>query len=113
VLAGNLKMSNVRAEFEAGSVGRIGWAINGRGGRVSVTTEDGNVRRVFELDRMPRTLVFVVHEEAVNQFPRMAYFGGVFSGGDISVKAIDYVPEHPYPMRATLDVSHFWRLRGF
>jgi hypothetical protein len=100
-------------EFEVGSVGRTRWATNGGGGRVPVTIEDGNVCRVLEPDRTPRTLVFVIHEEVVNQFPGMAYFGGVFSGGGISMRAMNYVPEHPYPVRATLDVSGFWRLRGF
>jgi hypothetical protein len=46
--------------------------------------------------------VIVLHEEAVNQFPEMAYYGGVFSGRGVCVRAMEHVPEHPYPMRATL-----------
>jgi hypothetical protein len=43
----------------------------------------------------------------------MAYFGGVFNGGEVSVRAMDYIPEYPYPVRATIDVYGHWKLRGF
>ena len=46
-------------------------------------------------------MVVIIHEEAVNQFSGMAYFGGVFSEGEVSVRAIDYIPEDPYPIKAT------------
>jgi hypothetical protein len=75
--------------------------------------EERNPRRVLEPDRNPHILVVIIHEEAVNQFPGMAYFGGVFSEGEVSVRAMDYIPEDPYPVRATIDVASFWRLRGF
>jgi hypothetical protein len=75
--------------------------------------EEGNPRWVLEPDRNPCTLVVIIHEEAVNQFPGMAYFGGVFSEGEVSVKAMDYIPEDPYPVRTTIDVAGFWRLKGF
>jgi hypothetical protein len=29
------------------------------------------------------------------------------------VKAIDYIPKNPFPVRATVDVAGFWKLRGF
>jgi hypothetical protein len=48
-------------------------AVLGWGGRE-------NVCRVLDPNRTPRTLVVIIHEEAVNQFPGMAYFGG-FSVG--------------------------------
>jgi hypothetical protein len=56
--------------------------------------EDGNPRWVLELDRNPRTLMVIIHEGAINQFPGMAYFGRVFSwgGGEVSVRAMDYIP---------------------
>jgi hypothetical protein len=43
----------------------------------------------------------------------MTYFGGVFSNGGVSLRAIDYIHEHPYPTKATFDMFGFWRLRGF
>jgi hypothetical protein len=49
--------------------------------------------------------VIVSHEEVVNQFLGMAYYGGVFSGRGVCVRAMEHVPEHPYPVRATLDVA--------
>jgi hypothetical protein len=42
----------------------------------------------------------------------MAYFGGIFSCGEISVRAMDYILEYEYPIRATIDVAGRWRLRG-
>jgi hypothetical protein len=43
----------------------------------------------------------------------MAYFGRVFSGGKVSVRAIEYLLDYPYPVRATIDVAGCWKLRGF
>jgi DNA repair photolyase len=48
--------------------------------------------------------VLIIHEEAVNQFLGMAYFKGVHSGMEVSVKAMDYIIEYPYLVRMTLDV---------
>jgi hypothetical protein len=75
--------------------------------------ERENVRRVLDPNRNPRTLVVIIYEEAINQFPGMAYFGGVFSGGKISVRTMDYIPEYQYPVHATIDVAGRWKLRGF
>jgi hypothetical protein len=36
-------------------------------------------------DRTARTIVFVLHKETVNQFPGMAFYGGVFTEGGVSV----------------------------
>jgi hypothetical protein len=90
------------------------WADNGRE-RVAAQGSGGreNVRRVVDPNRNPRTLVVIIHEEAVNQFPGMAYFGGVFSGSEVSIRAMDYIPENQYPVRATIDVAGRWDLRGF
>jgi hypothetical protein len=43
----------------------------------------------------------------------MAYFGGIFSNKEVSVRALDYISEHLYLVRATLDLAGFWRMRGF
>jgi hypothetical protein len=50
-------------------------------------------------------MVVIIHEEAINQFPGMAYFGGVFNQGEVSVRAMSYSPEEPYPVRATINVA--------
>jgi hypothetical protein len=49
----------------------------------------------------------------VNHHPGMAYFGGIFGDGEVSVRALDYIPEGSFPVRATLDLAGFWRMRGF
>jgi hypothetical protein len=97
VVAGNHNMSNARVAFESGggdfSVSR---ARAGRGVPVVRYGAEGlNSRRVLELDKNPRTLVVIIHKEAVDQFPRMAYFGGIFSGGEVSVRAMNYSPDYP------------------
>jgi hypothetical protein len=76
-------------------------------------SEDGGVRQVLEPDRIPRTLVIIVYEEGVNHFPGMAYYGGVFSGREVGIQALDFILEYPYPMRATIDISRQWSIRGF
>jgi hypothetical protein len=58
-------------------------------------------------------MVVIIHEEAINQFPGMAYFGGVFNQGEVSVRAMSYSAKEPYLVRATVDVAGLWRLRGF
>jgi hypothetical protein len=60
---------------------------------------------VLEPDRNPQTLVLIICEEVINQFSRMAYFGRVFNGKEVSLRAKDYILEYPYPVRATIDVS--------
>ena len=67
----------------------------------------------MDLDKNLQTMVGIIHEESINQFLGMAYFGGVFSEGKVSVKAMSYSSEEPYPMRAIVDVVGLWRLRGF
>jgi hypothetical protein len=61
----------------------------------------------------PCTLVLIIHEKAINQYSGMAYFGGIFSSGEVSVRALDYILEHPYLVKATVDVARYWKLRGF
>ena len=37
------------------------------------------------LDRTPHTITFILHEEDVNQFPMMTFFGWMFSEVEVSV----------------------------
>jgi hypothetical protein len=94
-VAGKGVMSNARVFF--GNEGRVhvgrstsvgGNMASGRWG-----AEEGGQRQVSEADRNPRMLVVIIHKEEVNHFPEMAYFGGVFSGGEVSVQAMEYTPE--------------------
>jgi hypothetical protein len=65
-------------------------------------------------DRTARTIVFVLHEETVNQFPGMVFYGGVFTeGGRVSVPAMEHGVVAPYPVQATLDLARQWRIMGF
>jgi hypothetical protein len=57
--------------------------------------------------------VVIIYEEAINQFVGMAYFGGVFSGGEVSLKTMDYIPKNLYLVRATVNVAGYWKLRRF
>jgi hypothetical protein len=43
----------------------------------------------------------------------MAYFGGIFGDGEVSVRALDFILEGSFPVQATLDLAGFWRMRGF
>jgi hypothetical protein len=51
--------------------------------------------------------VLVLHEEAVNHHPGMAYFGGIFGDGEVSVRALDCIPEGSFPVQATLYLAGF------
>jgi hypothetical protein len=57
--------------------------------------------------------VIIIYEEGIDQFPGMAYYRGVFSGREVGVRALDFIPEYPYPVSATIDVVGQWSLRGF
>jgi hypothetical protein len=59
------------------------------------------------------TMVFILHEEEVNQFLGMAFVSGMFSEKEMSIRALDYVPGSPFPTPATIDVSGHWKLMGF
>jgi hypothetical protein len=63
--------------------------------------------RVLDVgDKTTRTIVFVLHEETMNQYPRMAFYGGVFAeGGGVSVRAMEHGVVAPFPVRATLDLA--------
>jgi hypothetical protein len=99
-------------------------------GRVAMEREGGPTSRRFEVpvreggrpssglvldvgDRTTRTIVFVLHEETVNQFPSMAFYRGVFTEGGVSVHAMEHGVVAPYPVRATLDLVGQWRIMGF
>jgi hypothetical protein len=108
-------MSNARVVFEMEAEGRANQTARMERERTEShgSGERENGRRVLDPDRNPRTLVVIIHEEAVNHFPGMTYFGGVFSGEEVSVRAMDYIPKGQYPVRATIDVADHWSLRGF
>jgi hypothetical protein len=53
-------------------------------------------------DRTAGTVVFVLHVETVNQFPGMAFYGGVFTEGGVSIRAMEHGVVAPFPVRATL-----------
>jgi hypothetical protein len=76
-------MSNARVFLEMRAEGQL--VSNGRGDMNGPTmqenAEDGSFQRVLDPDRNPRTMVVIIHEEAINQSPGMAYYGGRFSGG--------------------------------
>ena len=55
----------------------------------------------------------MLHEEASNQFPGMAYYRDMFSGEKLTMRAIDFGSDHPFSMRATLDALDHWRLSRF
>jgi hypothetical protein len=114
-VAGKVRMANVRRGFEVELGSQVAPARkHGEGMRQPNTNGgDGGARQVLEPDRTPRTLVIVLHKEAINQFPRMAYYGGVFSGREVSMRAMEFRMESPYPMRATLDLAGWWTVRGF
>ena len=80
-------MLNIRVIF--GSEGRVhvGRSISVGGNMTDVQWggEEGVPRQVLEANRNPQTLVVIILEEEVNHFPGMAYFGGVLSGGEVSV----------------------------
>jgi hypothetical protein len=61
--------------------------------------------RVLDVgDRTARTIVFVFHEEIVNQYPGMAFYGGMFSEAGVSMRAMEHGLVAPFPVRATLDL---------
>jgi hypothetical protein len=83
------KMSTARVVFEMEAEGRSNQiAVSERERASRGSGERESVRRVLDPDRNPRMLVVIIHEEVVNQFPGMAYFGGVFSGGEVNVWAM-------------------------
>jgi hypothetical protein len=109
-------MSNARVHYKMATEKRAAPTERGRGVEApyaQLNGKGGSWRRVLEPYRTPCTLVLVLHEEAVNQHPGMAYFGGIFGDMEVSVRALDYIPEGSFPMRATLNLVGFWRMRGF
>jgi hypothetical protein len=108
-------MSNARVVFEMDVEGRANQTTKNERERAEShgSGERESGRRVLDPDRNPRTSVVIIHEKTINQFLGMAYFGGVFSGGEVSIRAMDYIPEGQYLVRASIDVASRWSLRGF
>jgi hypothetical protein len=96
VWAENCRMSKARVVFEMEAEGGANRRAMNERERVAAHGSGGreNVHRVVDPDRNPWTLVVIIHEEAVNQFLGMAYFGGVFSGSEVSIRAMDYILEN-------------------
>jgi hypothetical protein len=71
VWAGIYKMSNAWVVFEMEGGGRTNQMRESERERVAARGggEREKVRRVLDPDRNPRTLVVIIHEEAINQFP--------------------------------------------
>jgi hypothetical protein len=112
-------MTSVRFTGDGVSPGRVSMEREGRppSGRSEVPVREGgrpSSGLVLDVgDRTARTIVFVLHEETVNQFPGMAFYGGVFTEGEVSVRAMEHGVVAPYPVRATLDLAGHWRIMEF
>jgi hypothetical protein len=108
-------MSNARVQFKMATERRATPTKRRRGEVPSAqfNGEERSSHRVLDPDWTLCTLVLVIHEEAVNQDLDTAYFGRIFSDREVSIRALDYIPKYPYPMRAILDFVGFWRLKGF
>jgi hypothetical protein len=101
-------MSNTRVHYEMAAGGRA--ASAGRGVEapaVQLNGEGRDSRQAWEPDQAPRTLVLVLHEEVVNHHLGMAYFRRIFGDMEVSVRALDYILEDSFPVRATLDLAGF------
>jgi hypothetical protein len=81
--------SNVRSTRHVG--------VEGKRPTLRVSVEGGNIRQVLDPDRNSQILILLIHEEAINQFTGMAYFGRVFSSGEVSLRAMNSIPKYPYP----------------
>jgi hypothetical protein len=55
---------------------------------LGVNGEGRDAWRVKDPDRTPHTLVLVIHVEAINKHPGMVYCGGIFSDGEVSIRAL-------------------------
>jgi hypothetical protein len=96
------------------SMEKGGGPASGRTGVPMRERRRPNSRQVLDVgDRTARTILFVLHEEIVNQYLGMAFYGGVFIEGGVSVRAMEYGVEAPYSIRATLDLAGQWRIVGF
>jgi hypothetical protein len=100
-------LGHVSMEREGGPTSRRSEVPMREGGRPSsgLMLDVGN--------RTSRTIVFVLHEKTVNQFPGMAFYGDVFTEVGVNVHAMEHGVVAPYPIRATLDLAGQWRIMGF
>ena len=57
--------------------------------------------------------MFVLHEEAVNQYPEMAFYKGVFAEMGVSVQAMEHGIVAPFPVKVILDLAGQWKIMGF
>ena len=93
VVAGKGKMLSARVGFERRPGGQAVFMTRAEGGARLPRKErggcpighqegGGRARQVLKRDQTPRTLVIMLHEEAVNQYPGMAYYEGFLVGGN-------------------------------
>jgi hypothetical protein len=115
-------MSSVRYGTRGGEEVPLGQILMERDGesasrRTTVPVREGGgpgAGRVLDFgDRTAYTVVFVLHEETVNQYPGMAFFGGMFVEEGVSVRAMEHGVVAPFPVRATLDLAGQWKIMGF
>jgi hypothetical protein len=64
-------------------------------------------------NRIARTTMFVLHEETVNLYPRMAFYRGVFTDGEVSVRAMAHEVVAPFHVRAIINLAGRWKIMGF
>lgn len=64
-------------------------------------------------DRTTCTIIFVLHDETMNQYYRMAFYKGTFTKEEVIVQAMEHEAVVPLPMRATIDKAEHWRVMGF
>jgi hypothetical protein len=64
-------------------------------------------------DRTTCTIVFVLHEETMNQYHRMAFYRGTFTKEEVIMWVMEHEAVVPFPVRATIDIAGHWRVMGF
>ena len=90
VVEENHEMSNAKVAFEMRASGHSKLVAEERREVpvVRYSVEDWSTCWVLDLNRNPWTLIIIIHEEAVNQFTKMAYFGRIFSGMKVCMRAL-------------------------
>jgi hypothetical protein len=55
-------------------------------------------------NRIVWIVVFVLHEEMVNQFPSMVFYGDIFLEDEVSVRTMDHEYKAPFPVQAIMEI---------
>jgi hypothetical protein len=64
------------------------------------------------VDRTTQTIVFVLYEEAMNQYLGMAFYGGAFIASEVSVQAMNHEAVSAFPIRAMMNLVGHWKIMG-